>query len=263
MIIIKTTEQIDGIRKSSQLAADTLVYLEQFAIPGISTGEINDKADAFIRDHGAIPACLGYKGFPKSICTSINEVICHGIPSYDVILKEGDILNIDVTSILDGYYGDTCKMYPIGQISEKAQDLIDATRECLFLGINEVRPGAHIGNIGAAIVENASNRDYTVAWQFCGHGVGLSFHELPSVHHVGIKGTGDVMQPGMIFTIEPMLNEKKAEAVLLEDRWTARTVDFGLSAQFEHTILVTPEGHEILTQPSQASTTLPSESTRT
>jgi methionyl aminopeptidase len=247
MIPIKTPEQIEGIRKSSQLAAKTLVYLEQFAIPGVSTEEINNKADEFIREHGAIPACLGYKGFPKSICTSLNEVICHGIPSPNAILKEGDILNIDVTTILDGYYGDTCKMYEIGEVSDKCKRLLRITKACLERGIAEVGPDKHFGNIGAAIAQHAESARYSVAYQFCGHGVGLEFHEQPQVYHVAKRNTGELMKPGMTFTIEPMLNEGVPEALILEDRWTAQTKDGKLSAQYEHTILVTETGYEILT----------------
>jgi len=246
MIRIKTAEQIEGIRKSSQLAAQTLVHLEQFAQPGVSTATIDQEADTYIRDHGAIPACLGYRGFPKSICTSLNEVICHGIPS-EYILKEGDILNIDVTTILDGYFGDTCKMYPIGAITSKAQGLLETTKECLELGIKECKPNNLFGNIGFAINKHATSLGFSVVYQFVGHGVGLEFHEEPNINHVARRNTGEVMRAGMIFTIEPMICTKAPDAVILEDGWTAVTKDGGLSAQYEHTILITDDGHEVLT----------------
>ncbi|RDJ35245.1 MAG: type I methionyl aminopeptidase [Crenarchaeota archaeon] len=246
-IILKTPEQIEGIKKSCKLAAKTLRYLEQFAVPGNSTELINQKADKFIRDHNAIPACLGYKGFPKSICTSINEVICHGIPSENTVLQEGDVLNIDVTTILDGYYGDTCKMYEIGEISNKAKRILRVAQECLDKGIAAVIPGGRIGDIGAAISQHAHSFRCGVVEVFCGHGVGIEFHEPPSINHCGKKGTGSELLPGMVFTIEPMINERTKQVLILEDNWTAVTRDGGLSAQYEHTILVTDSGHEILT----------------
>jgi len=247
-ICIKTPEQIEGIKKSCQLAAKTLAHLEQFAKVGISTAAIDAEAEIFMRDHGAIPACLGYRGFPKSICTSLNEVVCHGIPSPQSILKEGDILNIDVTTILDGYYGDTCKMYPIGEITATAQALLEATKECLKIGINQCKPDNHFGNIGFAINQYATNLGYSVVYQFVGHGVGIEFHESPNIYHVARKDSGQLMKRGMIFTIEPMINQGEAKAVIDEaDGWTARTIDKKLSAQYEHTVLITTDGHEILT----------------
>ena len=251
-IKIKNQKQIDGIRKSSRLAASVLKYLEEFVVPGNTTQFINDKALEYILDHGAKSATLGYGGhgsvpFSGAICTSPNEVICHGVPN-QYILKEGDILNIDVTTILDGYYGDTCKMYAVGEISQNAQDLIDVTRECLAIGVNECKPGNRFGNIGYEIQRFAEGKGYGVVWQFCGHGVGLKFHEDPEVSHVGQKNTGKRMKPGMIFTIEPMINEGVAECIIdRSDGWTARTRDRKLSAQFEHTILITPDGRECLT----------------
>jgi methionyl aminopeptidase len=246
-IRIKNKEQIEGIRKSSRLAAETLKYLETFAVAGNTTEFINQKAHEFIISHGAKPATLNYNKFPKSICTSVNEVVCHGIPG-PYVLKDGDILNIDVTTILNGYYGDTCKMFPIGKISEEAQNLIDATKECLKVGIAECYPGNRIGNIGYEINRYAVSKGYSVVYEFCGHGVGVAFHEEPEVCHVSEKNTGKRMREGMIFTIEPMINQGKARTIIdKSDGWTARTIDGKLSAQFEHTILITASGCELLT----------------
>ena len=249
-IIIKTTEQIDGIRKSCKLAAKTLNMLDDVIQPGITTEGINTVVETFIRDHGATPAPLNYMGYPKSVCTSVNEVICHGIPSDETVLKEGDVINVDVTTILDGYYGDTCKMFPVGEISESSQKLLNVAKECLQRGIDQVFPNSEFARIGDAISRHARDNDYSVVFQFCGHGVGLQFHEEPHVsHHVDASDPHfhTKMQPGMIFTIEPMINEGSPEAVILEDKWTAITIDKKLSAQYEHTLLVTDEGHEVLT----------------
>ena len=245
---IKTPEQIEGIRTSCKLAANTLKHLGQFVVPGVSTEVLNQEAERYIREHGAIPAPLNYKGFPKSICTSINEVICHGIPSTEEVLKEGDIVNIDVTTILNGYYGDTSTMYEVGTVSDRAKNLLKTTKECLFLGIQACRPNAHFGDIGAAILQHADRAGYSVVYQFVGHGVGLHFHEAPNIYHVSRPNTGPLMVPGLIFTIEPMINERTPEVVIDEiDHWTARTTDGGLSAQYEHSVLITPNGYEILT----------------
>lgn len=247
-IIIKNEEQIDGIRKSSKLAAQTLQFIAEYVKEGVSTEYLDNLIEKFIRDNGAIPATLNYHGFPKSCCISLNEVVCHGIPSKTTILKPGDILNIDVTTILNGYYGDTSKMFAVGEISEKAQNLIDATKHCLDLGIQQVKPKNKFGNIGFFISRYAKNKGYSVVYEFCGHGVGLDFHEDPQVDHIARKNSGAVMKPGMIFTIEPMINEGKAKVKIdKEDGWTARTSDLKLSAQFEHTVLVTQTGVEILT----------------
>lgn len=247
-IIIKTPEQIDGIRKSSQLAAQTLEFIAPFVKEGVSTEFLNQKIDTFIRENGAIPATLGYGGYPKSSCISLNEVVCHGIPSEDTILKNGDILNIDVTTILNGYYGDTSKMYTVGEVSPKAEELIAVTKHCLDLGIEQVRPGNVFGNIGHVISRYAQAKGYSVVYEFCGHGVGVNFHEEPQVDHTSRRNTGPVMKPGMTFTIEPMINEGKPRVVVdKHDKWTARTIDLKLSAQFEHTILVTEDGYEVLT----------------
>jgi methionyl aminopeptidase len=246
-IKIKTKEQIEGIRKSAKLAAECLKYLEQYVKAGVTTSFLNEKAHAFILENNATPATLGYGGFPASICTSPNEVICHGIPG-DYVLKDGDILNIDVTTILDGYFGDTCKMYVIGEVSEEAEKLMEVTRECLKIGMKEVYPGNRFGNIGYAINEFVRSKGYGVVYEFCGHGVGLKFHEDPEVAHVASKNSGKKMKAGMIFTIEPMINVGKARAKIdRNDGWTARTIDGKLSAQYEHTILVTETGYEALT----------------
>lgn len=248
-IIIKTPEQIDGIRKSSKLAASALVYISEYVKEGVSTEFLDQKIESFIRTNGAIPATLGYNGYPKSSCISLNEVVCHGIPSPKTILKNGDILNIDVTTILNGYYGDTSKMYTVGEVSETAKQLIEVTEHCLNLGIQQVYPGNYFGNIGFVIDRYAKAKGYSVVYEFCGHGVGISFHEAPQVDHAARRNSGPKMRPGMTFTIEPMINIGKPGTVVDEkDGWTARTVDNKLSAQFEHTILVTETGFEILTQ---------------
>ncbi len=248
-IIIKTPEQIEGIRKSSRLAAAALDFAEQFVQEGVDTEFIDGKIEEYIRAHDAVPAPKGYNGFPKATCISPNEVVCHGIPSKKVTLKKGDILNIDITTILDGYYGDTSRMFSVGQISDEARGLIDAARHCLDLGIQQVKPGNYFGNIGYVINRFAKARGYSVVYEFCGHGVGLAFHEAPQVDHaLNKKNRGARMKPGMIFTIEPMINlGRSATSIDKTDGWTARTIDHKLSAQFEHTILVTPTGYEVLT----------------
>jgi methionyl aminopeptidase len=247
-IIIKTQDQIEGIRKSSQLAAQALDFAGQFVKAGISTGFIDDKIEEFILSHGAIPATKGYNGYPKSSCISLNEVVCHGIPSEQTILKEGDILNIDVTTILNGFYGDTSRMFWVGEISQDAEKLIAVTKHCMNLGIQQVIPGNYFGNIGFAINRFAKAKGFSVVYEFCGHGVGVDFHEEPQVDHASRRNTGHKMKPGMIFTIEPMINQGRAGTKIdKHDGWTARSVDNKLSAQFEHTILVTETGFEVLT----------------
>lgn len=247
-IIIKTPEQIEGIRKSSKLAGQALEYVSEFVREGVSTEFLNQKIDAFVRENGAIPATLGYGGYPKSCCISLNEVVCHGIPSEKVILKNGDILNIDVTTILNGYYGDTSKMYTVGEVSPLALELIEVTKHGMNLGIQQVKPGNYFGNIGHAISKYVKSQGYSVVYEYCGHGVGVDFHEEPQVDHTSRRNTGPIMRPGMTFTIEPMINEGRPGTIVdKSDKWTARTVDNKLSAQFEHTILVTPTGFEVLT----------------
>ena len=247
-IIIKTAEQIEGIRQSAKLAAKTLDFAGQFVKEGVNTEFIDDKIEEFIRSHGAVPATKGYNGYPKSSCISLNNVICHGIPSQQTILKNGDILNIDITTILNGYYGDTSRMFTVGEVNQAAEDLIDVTGHCLDLGIEQVKPGNRFGNIGFVIQRYAKAQGYSVVYEFCGHGVGIDFHEEPQVDHASRRNSGPEMKAGMIFTIEPMINQGKPKAVIdKNDGWTARTVDSKLSAQFEHTILVTPTGCEVLT----------------
>ncbi|MCF8357174.1 MAG: type I methionyl aminopeptidase [Prolixibacteraceae bacterium] len=249
-ILIKNAEQIEGIRQSSRLAANTLKMIEGYIKEGVSTGYLDNIMEEYMRNHGAVPATLGYHGFPKSSCISLNEVVCHGIPSNDTIIKPGDIFNIDVTTILNGYYGDTSKMYTVGEVSPAALRLIDITKHSLDLGIQQVRPGNKFGNIGHVIGQFVRSKGYSVVYEFCGHGVGIEFHEEPQVEHSARRNSGAVMKPGMIFTIEPMINEGKPRTrVDKHDGWTARTVDGKLSAQFEHTVLVTPTGVEILTLP--------------
>jgi len=247
-IIIKNEKQIEGIRKSCQLASEILKWIEPQVVAGVTTLKLNDLIEEYTKDHGATSAPLGYQGYPKSVCTSLNEVICHGIPS-ETVLKEGDILNIDVTTILDGYYGDTCKMFAIGKVSNTAKRLMETTKKCLDVGINQIKPGNRIGRIGQMISFNASMEDFSVVHQFCGHGVGVEFHEDPMIIHSHLQHESGniIMKPGMTFTVEPMINEHKAEAKILEDGWTAVTKDGGLSAQYEHTILVTETGYEVLT----------------
>ncbi len=247
-IIIKNEEQIEGIRQSSKLAGQALVMIEEYVKVGVTTDYLDKIIHEFILDHGAVPAPLGYNGFPKSSCISLNEVVCHGIPASDIQLKEGDILNIDVTTILNGYYGDTSKMYTVGEISAKAEKIIEIAKHSLDLGIQQVKPGNHFGNIGFVIGRYVKAQKHSVVYEFCGHGVGVDFHEAPQVDHIARKNTGAIMQPGMIFTIEPMINEGKASTRIDKyDGWTARTSDGKLSAQFEHTILVTDTGYEVLT----------------
>jgi methionyl aminopeptidase len=246
-IKIKTPEQIEGIRASSKLAAATLKYIEPFVKPGVTTLELDTLIEKFVRDNGALPATKGYKGYKHASCISPNDVVCHGVPNATV-LQDGDIVNIDVTTILNGFYGDTCKMYYVGTPRDYAQKLVDTTKECLRLGMAECKPGAHLGNVGYAIAEHAHKHGYSVVYEFCGHGVGIKFHEEPDVPHIADKNTGPVLKAGMIFTIEPMINAGKARCKIdRKDGWTARTIDGRLSAQFEHTILITETGCEALT----------------
>lgn len=247
-IIIKNQEQIEGIRRSSKLAGETLNYIAPFVKSGVNTEYLDDLIEQYIRDHKAIPATLNYNGYTKSSCISPNNVVCHGIPSKEVILREGDIVNIDITTILNGYYGDTSRMFSLGEVSKEAQDLLETTKHCLNLGIQQVKPENAFGNIGYFISRYAQAKGYSVVYEFCGHGVGLEFHEDPQVDHVGRKNSGPLMKPGMIFTIEPMINIGKPRVTVdRNDGWTARTIDNKLSAQFEHTVLVTETGVEVLT----------------
>ncbi len=246
-VIIKTAEQVAGIRKASRLTRDILDMLEERIRPGISTGQIDRWVYDYTLAHGGRPAPLHYRGFPKSVCTSINEVVCHGIPDDERILQEGDILNVDVTSIVDGYYGDASRMFLIGEVSEEARKLVEVTKQCLERAIAVVRPGARLGDIGHAIQSLAEAHGYSVVRAFVGHGVGVRFHEPPDVRHYGEPGTGLMLQPNMVFTIEPMINLGTYEVRILDDGWTAVTADGSLSAQWEHTLLVTEDGVEVLT----------------
>ncbi len=250
MVIIKNNIQIDGIRKSSHLAAQTLNYLKDFVKVGISTEELNTLAHQYIINHHAIPAPLNYGGFPKSICTSVNDVVCHGIPTPHQILKEGDIINLDITTILDGFYGDVSATFSVGKTSNQAQKLIEVTKKSLDKSIKSLKPGRDLNDcVGAVIEPFVQKYGFSVVRDLGGHGVGLKFHEDPFVFHFDNKREKITLKPGMIFTIEPMVNASANFQVTLDtnDNWTIRTLDGSLSAQFEHTILITPTGSEILT----------------
>lgn len=246
-ITLLSKREIEKMRQAGQLAAQLLDHLAPIVQPGVSTQTLNDEAERWTIAHGAKSAPLGYKGFPKSICTSVNEVICHGIPSPKQILKDGDIINIDVTPILDGYHVDTSRTFMVGTPSPTAQKLVAVTEECLRLGIAAARPGGTMGDIGAAIQEYAEAHGFSVVRDFVGHGISHIFHTPPQVPHFGVRGKGRKLRPGMVFTIEPMINEGTYEHLLLADGWTAITKDRKLSAQFEHTIAITEDGVEILT----------------
>lgn len=249
---IHSQAAIEKMRATCRLAASVLEFIEPHVEAGVTTEHLNKLCHDYILDHDAIPAPLDYKGFPKSICTSLNEVICHGIPG-DRVLKDGDIINIDVTTILDGYHGDTSEMFVVGEIPESTQRLIDVTRRSMWLGIHEVAPGKRVGDIGAAIYEYAHGENgYGVVEAFCGHGIGRKFHTDPQIAHRGKRGSGKRMAAGMTFTIEPMINEGSKFCEVLSDGWTAVTTDSKLSAQTEHTILVTPDGYEVLTKRDNA-----------
>ncbi|HEY9596180.1 MAG TPA: type I methionyl aminopeptidase [Cyanophyceae cyanobacterium] len=246
-IVLLSSREIEKMRQAGRLAAALLDHLEPMVKPGVSTLELNDEAERWTKAHGAKSAPLGYHGFPKSICTSINEVVCHGIPHAKQILKDGDIINIDVTPTLDGYHGDTSKTFFVGTPSPTAKKLVEVTEECLRRGIAAVHPKARIGDIGAAIQEYAEAHGFSVVRDFVGHGVSKIFHTAPQVPHYGTRGKGKRLRPGMVFTIEPMINEGTWEVEVLADKWTAVTKDRKLSAQFEHTVVVTESGVEILT----------------
>jgi methionyl aminopeptidase len=245
-VIIKTGEQINGIRKSCRLTRDVLDMVTDKIKEGITTNDINALVHEYTISHGAVPAPLNYNGYPKSVCVSLNNVICHGIPD-DTVLKNGDILNVDVTTILDGYYGDAGRMFMIGEPSPEARKLVIVAKECLDIGIDNVKPGHDIGEVGHAIEQHAVTNGYSVVRDYGGHGIGLKFHEEPHVHHYGSRKRGIIMVPGMVFTIEPMINQGRYETRLMPDSWTAVTIDGKLSAQWEHTVLVTENGVEILT----------------
>ncbi|MBZ6382895.1 MAG: type I methionyl aminopeptidase [Sphingomonas sanguinis] len=239
-------EAFDGMYKAGRLAAETLDMLVPHMVPGVSTAEINRLIHQFIVERGGVPATLGYRGYAHSTCISINHVVCHGIPS-EKTLKAGDIVNVDVTPIVDGWHGDTSRMYLIGDVPLKARKLVEVTYECLMLGIEQAKPGNHMGDVAHAIQQHAEKHRYGVVRDFCGHGLGLLFHDAPEVVHAGRPGTGPELKPGMIFTIEPMINIGRPDVKLLDDGWTAVTRDRSLSAQFEHSIGITEEGCEIFT----------------
>jgi methionyl aminopeptidase len=244
--IIKSRSQINGIRAACQLTKQILDQLDDVIKEGMTTDEINTWVHNETLLHGATPAPLHYKGFPKSICTSINHVICHGIPD-DTVLKNGDILNVDVTCILNGFYGDSCRMYQIGNVSQKAKQLVDVTKTCLDRAIDAVKPYTPINVIGQAIEACAKPYGYGVVDAFGGHGIGCAFHEEPFIYHVDTKCPEMIMMPGMVFTIEPMINMGTPKEKILSDNWTAVTADGKWSAQWEHTILVTSDGCDVLT----------------
>lgn len=245
-IQIHTSEEFEGMRRAGELAARTLDMIAEHVEPGVTTEHLDNLCHQFMVDNNSVPATLGYKGYPKSSCISINHVVCHGIPS-DKKLKDGDILNIDVTCILDGWYGDTSRMYVAGKLSRKAERLVQVTHDSLMIGIDQVKPGNTFGDIGAAIQRYAEAQRCSVVRDFCGHGLGRVFHSAPNVLHYGRWGTGSVLEEGMFFTIEPMINLGRADTKVLADDWTAVTKDKSLSAQFEHSIGVTADGCEIFT----------------
>ena len=244
---IKTPQEIEKMRVAGRLAAEVLEMIAPHVQAGISTDELDRICHDYIVDvQQAIPAPLNYHGFPKSICTSVNHVVCHGIPA-EKLLKKGDIVNLDITVIKDGYHGDTSQMFFVGEPSLKARRLVEVARECLLLGIRMVRPGVTLGDIGHAIQQHAEAHQYSIVREYCGHGIGQDFHEDPQVLHYGAPGTGLVLEPGMTFTIEPMVNAGKRNVTLMRDNWTVITKDRSLSAQWEHTLLVTEDGYEVLT----------------
>jgi len=250
---IKTPEQIAKMREAGRLAAEVLELLVEHVKPGVTTEELDRIAhDHIVHVQKAVPANVGYKGYPKTLCTSVNHVICHGIPSATKVLKDGDIVNIDVTVIRDGWHGDTSRMYFVGQPSILARRLVDTTLEAMLRGIAQVRPGATLGDIGHAIQRHAEANGFSVVREYCGHGIGQIYHEDPQVLHYGQAGSGLRLEKGMTFTVEPMLNAGKPQTRLLPDGWTVVTRDHSLSAQWEHTIVVTDDGHEILTPWPQA-----------
>jgi len=250
-VIIKTPDEIEKMRVAGRLAAEVLEMVGAHVRPGITTDELDQICHDYIVDvQQAIPAPLNYRGFPKSICTSVNHQVCHGIPG-NKILKDGDIVNIDVTVIKDGFHGDTSKMFFIGKPSILAQRLVDVTHKAMWKGIELVRPGARLGDIGHAIQRFVESNGYSVVQEYCGHGIGRGFHEDPQVLHYGSPDTGITLQTGMTFTIEPMVNAGKRNVKLLPDGWTVVTKDRKLSAQWEHTVLVTPSGYEVLTLRSE------------
>ena len=240
-------EAFEGMRRAGRLAAEILDALVPHVVPGVTTEELDAIVHEQMLRGGSVPATLGYRGFTRSCCTSINHVVCHGIPG-DRTLKDGDIVNIDVTPILDGWHGDTSRMYLVGDVALKARRLVDVTYECLMMGLEQAKPGNRLGDISSAIQRHAEAHRYSVVRDFCGHGLGRLFHDSPEVVHAGRPGTGPELKPGMFFTVEPMINTGRADVKMLEDGWTAVTRDRSLSAQFEHSIGITETGCEIFTK---------------
>ncbi len=259
-VTLKTPEEIENMRLAGRLASEVLDYITPFVKPGVTTGRLNDLCHAYmVSEQKTVPAPLnyappGYKPFPKSICTSVNHQVCHGIPG-DRILKASDVLNIDVTVIKDGFHGDSSRMYYVAEPSIQARRLCDVTYECMWVGISRIRPGTRLGDIGAAIQAHAERHGYSVVREFCGHGIGRKFHEDPQILHYGKAGTGLQLEQGMTFTVEPMINAGNPAIRELADGWTIVTKDHSLSAQWEHTVLVTESGFDVLTQ--SAGTPLP------
>lgn len=245
---LRTADQIAKMRVAGQLAAEVLELIGDYVVPGVSTEELDRIChEHIVNVQKAIPACLGYRGFPKSVCTSVNQVVCHGIPSDKKFLKKGDIINIDVTVIKDGWYGDTSKMYLVGDVPEHAQRLVKVSQECLYKGIEMVKPGVRLGDIGHAIQTYAESHYYSVVRDYCGHGIGDEFHQEPQILHYGKPGTGLELKEGMTFTIEPMVNAGRYQTKIKRDGWTVETKDGRLSSQWEHTMLVTADGVEVFT----------------
>lgn len=244
---IHSSADFEGMRKAGRLAAEVLDLIADFVVPGVPTVELNDICHEMIIKNGATPAPLNYRGFPKSICTSVNHVVCHGIPN-EKKLQHGDIVNIDVTVIVDGWHGDTSRMFFVGDVPIRAKRLTQVTYEAMMRGIEQVKPGATTGDIGHAIQSYAQKNNYSIVKDYCGHGIGKVFHDAPNILHFGQAGKGIVLQEGMFFTVEPMLNIGKEDTLILKDGWTVITRDRSLSAQFEHTIAVTKDGYEIFTK---------------
>lgn len=246
-LTIYPISEFGGLRKAGQLAAQTLDYITPFVVPGVSTGRLDSLLEEYMRDHGGVPATIGYHGYEKASCISPNHVICHGIPSNTKFLQNGDIINIDITVILDGWFGDTSRMYYVGRPSIKAKRLVETTYMTMMAGIEQCKPGNTMGDIGHAMQQLAREANYSVVMDFCGHGIGRVFHGLPNVLNYGVPGTGEKLVPGLVFTVEPMVNVGTHQALVLSDGWTAITKDRSLSAQFEHMLGITETGYEIFT----------------
>ncbi|WP_026369894.1 type I methionyl aminopeptidase [Kallotenue papyrolyticum] len=258
-VTLKTRQQIAKLRDAGRLVAETFAMLREHVVPGVTTADLDRLAEEFIRRHGALPIYKGYgaqrgrggrvlrPAFPATLCTSVNDVICHGIPSPKQVLRAGDIVGVDVGVLLDGWVGDACYTYAVGQVAPETQRLLETAQRCLELGIAAAQPGAHLGDIGAAIQEYAEAQGFAVVREYTGHGVGRNLHEEPTVLHYGTRGSGMRLKPGMVFTIEPMINMGAPDTRLMEDQWTVRTADGSLSAQYEHTVAITEDGPQILT----------------